>query len=219
MSKLTVAKVVAKLSVMGYDLITSKYELVSANGKTLNNHKLSYILKDTQDKTGRLTFTDGRKSFKNGLAIDISIADDYDLQRPLKVQNRGEFINLLTIDYEEEDIILAKVENQYKQNNNNVQYDSVDTYSDKLEEIQKYFKDVLKEMNRLDNNYKNIHETMINKINSIEKFSGQVSDQFETIGKEQKINFKKVRKYALLIFITLFLYNSLLTYLLYLILK
>lgn len=218
MSKLTVAKVVAKLSVMGYDLITSKYELVSANGKTLNNHKLSYILKDTQDKTGRLTFTDGRKSFKNGLAIDISIADDYDLQRPLKVQNRGEFINLLTIDYEEEDIILAKVENQYKQDSN-IQYYSVDNYSDKLEEIQKYFKDVLKEMNRLDNNYKNAHETMINKINSIEKFSGQVSDQFEVIEEKQKINFKKVRKYALLIFITLFLYNSLLTYLLYLILK
>jgi len=218
MSKLTVAKVVAKLSVMGYDLITSKYELVSANGKTLNNHKLSYILKDTQDKTGRLTFTDGRKSFKNGLAIDISIADDYDLQRPLKVQNRGEFINLLTIDYEEEDIILAKVENQYKQDSN-IQYYSVDNYSDKLEEIQKYFKDVLKEMNRLDNNYKNAHETMINKINSIEKFSGQVSDQFEVIEEKQKINFKKVRKYALLIFITLFLYNSLLIYLLYLILK
>lgn len=139
MSKLTVAKVVAKLSVMGYDLITSKYKLVSANGKTLNNHKLSYILKDTQDKTGRLTFTDGRKSFKNGLAIDISIADDYDLQRPLKVQNRCEFINLLTIDYEEENILLAKVENQYEQDSN-IQYNAVDHDNEIKEYIRKSIK-------------------------------------------------------------------------------
>ena len=111
--KLTEAKLVAVLSSMGYELITSKYKLVKADGKTMNNHRLSYYLKDTQNKTGKLTFTDGRSTFKNGLAIDIAITENKDLDRPLKLQNRGEFLNILTIDNEKENELIEKKENQY----------------------------------------------------------------------------------------------------------
>ena len=109
--KLTESKIIAILSLMGYELVESKYKLVKADGKTMNNHRLSYYLKDTQNKTGKLTFTDGRKSFKNGLAIDIAITENKDLDRPLKIQNRGEFLMILTIDEEKENELIEKSKN------------------------------------------------------------------------------------------------------------
>ncbi len=107
--KVTVNQIRARLSVLGYNLITSKYTLVSVKGKEYLDHKIAYYLRDTKNEEGIVTFSNGKTSCKNGLAIDESLLDFVDWQRPLKLIETPRYIKLVCLDYEKEQSMLDKV--------------------------------------------------------------------------------------------------------------